>query len=455
MLNFIGGKLHETKVSGQFWIVGETGPKFSGRLEIDRLGSSTLVLQGRRADLRALERDKNFDIHGLASDTQVTLFDCFTGTAGLAIEMSGQATIVVNFTLVGEHVPSLDARHFDAVEISPDGLSAWTELRGYSERIKSVERFSIKYKDAKARPVKLSYGTTLQFRTRPILFTNPEGRREFVDSNVMRLEFSGNKSVVELLHQESIWRNFISLALRKPAIVPWSNLEAGKKRFVLLKSSHEPEGEKVRPLFTRRYISSRMSRALRTWSDKYENLEPVISLHIGVLFQSRMHLSFQFLAYAQALEVLHRRTRPNKQIFRKATFKKIRIALGKAIPDRYRGKSRLVDKFAFLNEITLADRLSELYRAESVLIKGLFPHEADLIAVKNIRNYLTHFSGTKTAKFERYMQTREFMILTRKMRILIEIFLLKEMGLGGAVRAIVSTNADYKWLCQEAHGIPE
>jgi hypothetical protein len=64
------------------------------------------------------------DIHGLAGGTKVTLFDCFLGTAGLAVDLSGEATIVVNLTLVGEHIPSLDAKHFDAMEISPEGLAA-------------------------------------------------------------------------------------------------------------------------------------------------------------------------------------------------------------------------------------------------------------------------------------------------------------------------------------------
>jgi len=298
MLTFIGGKLQPAKASGQFWVVGESGPKFSGLLGIDRLGSSTLSLQGKRQDLRALERDKNFDIHGLLGGTKVTLLDCFLGTAGLAIDISSEATIVVNLTLVGEHVSSLDAKHFDAMEIAPDGLSEWTQLRGFSEHFKSGQSFSIRYRDAKSRAVTLPNSSGLRFLTRPILFTNASGRREFVDAHVMRFEYSEKKSINDLFYEEAIWRNFISLALRKPAIVPWSNLEAGKNRFVLLRNAHEADGDKARPLFTRRNISSRMSLVLRAWSQKYENLEPVISLHAGAMFQPRMHLSFQFLACA-------------------------------------------------------------------------------------------------------------------------------------------------------------
>src|SRR5579885_1119910 len=200
MLTFTGGELQESKTSGEFWIVGEEGRKFSGVLEIDRLGSSKLLLQGRTQDLRGLDRDNNFDIQGLSGGTKVTLFDCFTATSAFGVDLSGRATIVINLALVGEHVPSLDAKHFDAMEISPDGLPEWTQLRGFSERIRSVERFSIKYKDAKARLITLSDGTTLQFRTRPIIFTNKNGRREFVDAHGMRLKFSGKRSVNELFY---------------------------------------------------------------------------------------------------------------------------------------------------------------------------------------------------------------------------------------------------------------
>lgn len=398
MLTLTGGKLQPTKVSGEFWLVGEGGPKFSGQLEIDRLGSSTLRLQGKPQELRALERDKNFDIHGLAGGTKVTLFDCFLGTAELAVDRSGEATVVVNLTLVGEHIPSLDAKHFDAMEISPEGLPEWTQLRGFSERIKSVQRFSIRYSEAKSRPVKLPDGVSLWFHTRPILFTNANGRREFADAHLMRLEFPGKKSMNDMFYQEAIWQNFISLAVRKSANMPWLNLEAGKNRLVLLRSVYETDGEKARPLFTRRNISTRISGVFRAWSQKYENLEPVISLHVGVMFQPRMHLSVQFLAYAQALEALHRRTRPRKQILKKAAFKTVRQALENAIPSKYHGKPRIVEKFVFLNEVTLADRLAELYSSESALISGLFPTEADLIAIKHIRNYLTHFSGNKAAQ---------------------------------------------------------
>jgi hypothetical protein len=104
--------------------------------------------------------------------------------------------------------------------------------------------------------------------------------------------------------------------------------------------------------------------------------------------------------------------------------------------------------------VTLADRLAELFRSESVLVSGLFPAEADLVAIKNIRNYLTHFSGNKADKIETFMQTRDFMILTRKLRVLIEIFLLREIGLRASLSQIVKADREYRWLCREPHKMP-
>lgn len=269
---------------------------------------------------------------------------------------------------------------------------------------------------------------------------------------MIRLEFSGKRSVNDVLRQDAIWSNFISFATGRSAVTSWLNLDVDNRRSVLLKPRYEIEGGRANPLFTRRAISSRMSRVAKAWFRNYEKLEPVIALHVGVFFQTRMHLSLQFLIYAQAIEALHRRTRPSKLILRKAVFQIVRKRLEEAVPDKYKGKSRIVEKFAFLNEITLADRLAELYRAEKDLLSGLFPDEQDLIAVKNLRNYLTHFSNRKALKFERYMQTREFLVLTLKMRLLLEVFILKQIGLGALTRALVRVNKDYKWLCRESHG---
>jgi hypothetical protein len=296
--------------------------------------------------------------------------------------------------------------------------------------------------------VKVSDNVKLSFNTHAILTTNAESRREFAEGHAIRLEFSEKRSVNDLLRQDAIWRSFISFAMRRPATTSWLNLDADKRRSILLKPRYELGSERGRPLFTRRAISSRMSKAASAWSRTYEKLEPVIALHVGVLFQARMHLSFQFLLYAQAIEALHRRTRPSKGILPKAAFETVRKELENAVPDRYAGKNRIVEKFAFLNEITLADRLSDLYQAEKDLLSGLFPNEKDLVGVKNVRNYLTHLSNRKAEKFERYMRTREFVILTRKMRLVLEIFILKEIGLGPVMRA----NDEYKWLCRESHG---
>lgn len=176
MLSFVGGKLHEMAASGEFWIAGEHQRKFSGRLEVDRLGSSTLFLRGKKAELLSLdERKEGFHIFGIANGTPVTLFDCFNVTSAPNLALSPEAKIITNLTLTDAHLSSMETKHFDAMEFEPDGLSEWTGLRGFVEKIKTPERFTIEYRKTNTRPIALSDDINLSFRTHAILEHVPAG----------------------------------------------------------------------------------------------------------------------------------------------------------------------------------------------------------------------------------------------------------------------------------------
>jgi hypothetical protein len=71
--------------------------------------------------------------------------------------------------------------------------------------------------------------------------------------------------------------------------------------------------------------------------------------------------------------------------------------------------------------------------------------------IRDVRNYLTHFEDQK-GRWEKYIQERPFVTLTRKLRLFIEICLLRSIGIDDAVKSeLLREVRDYQWLATETH----
>jgi len=107
----------------------------------------------------------------------------------------------------------------------------------------------------------------------------------------------------------------------------------------------------------------------------------------------------------------------------------------------------------YLNEWSLIQRLNDLYNRDFNTVSKLFRDRSkDMKLVRNVRNYLTHYEGSKV-KMAKYVVSREFIMLTLKLKLFVAICLLRSMRMRQTrIRQIMRQLNEFQWLSTEDHG---
>jgi len=148
-------------------------------------------------------------------------------------------------------------------------------------------------------------------------------------------------------------------------------------------------------------------------------------LYFGTIYSGDMYLEFQFLSLIMALEVYHRIIIRNEDIPSKEHEERVEQILTNT-PDKYR--NWLKEKLTYSNEPSLRKRIKEIYDRVKNLgyITALIPKKKDFVdKVVNTRNYFVHYDQSLK---ERALKGTELYWLIQKLKALVEICLLKEIG---------------------------
>jgi hypothetical protein len=188
-------------------------------------------------------------------------------------------------------------------------------------------------------------------------------------------------------------------------------------------------------------ISNRISEVFRRWFAMEQQVRDSLNLYFATIFERHLYIHQKFLFLAQALEVYHR-TNPafENQVQPKAEFKKRRKRIVDAVPDE---KDWLNEKLAHANEKTLAQRMKELLNMHTSEIQKFIEDPQQFVdTVKNTRNHFTHYS-TEKERMEKVADGVDLMRITDRMRTLLEICILKDLGITDAsiARLIKNLNA--------------
>jgi hypothetical protein len=144
-----------------------------------------------------------------------------------------------------------------------------------------------------------------------------------------------------------------------------------------------------------------------------------------------VYIHTTLLSYLQALEVLHRESFstdrfPDKKT-RKATLKALRDAVPTTLDPAL--QQQLKETLAFVGSVTLLDRLMHLYSLYPKSLRPLFPGgDTEMILLKDVRNFLTHYGEHKGLSKE-FLWSRDIFVVKEKVRLFAEICLLGAMGL--------------------------
>ncbi len=214
-----------------------------------------------------------------------------------------------------------------------------------------------------------------------------------------------------------------------------------------------------RVLFSFKDVKDQFNEILSLWEQNSKELESIIDLYLRLTYIPKRHINDFFLSLAQAIEAFHSLAHSGRYIDKKVYRKVVRKTLEEAvssIPDSIslengeesldlREYKRILkeEKLSHLNSFSLRERLEEIISEyHACLPDGFFasPEEQSdfLKKIRKTRNYLTHLSSEN----DDYVASgQDLLVLSRRLRVLLEVCLLKQLGLNDAdVKTITSKN---------------
>jgi hypothetical protein len=193
-------------------------------------------------------------------------------------------------------------------------------------------------------------------------------------------------------------------------------------------------------------IASGFEGCLRNWFSKSELLAPVYDLYFATLYNPAMYLQHEFLSLAQSIESYHRRIFGGEYVSTDE-YKPILEALKAAIPTAIDSGFResLKYRMQYLHEYSLRKRLEAIVDSCGNILNVIIPDKGTFIEdVYNTRNFLTHYDKSLEGKAKK---GDELYKRTQQLKFLIEVCLLKEMGISnGDIAKLVSRNQRYQHI---------
>ena len=178
-------------------------------------------------------------------------------------------------------------------------------------------------------------------------------------------------------------------------------------------------------------LGDKTEKCLKRWRAQHNRIDLAILIFSGAAYQESVYVHTNLLTYLQALEVLHRELYKADRFPNKATRQATLAALRAAIPASLDAslQKELSDSIQFIGAVTLLDRLKQLFALYPKSLAPLFQRgEADMVLLKDVRNFLTHYGEKKTVGKD-LLWSRELMVLKEKARLFLEICLLGAMGM--------------------------
>jgi len=459
--------------SGIWWLPEDPEKRAAGTLKFDPKEGSRLDLIGTFKELKDLNvfREPKI-ILGLTSNGKyITLYKCIETKFNINFPGFSNSSFLIGMVIVGCHFAKEEDILFNSLSISYSNLDEWAGISGFKQKTEfNQESHLIKFDILYEPPQKIEADLgkykahiTFNFNSKSDLIYEFNLKQTTLFKMESAAPTNFNSYIDEIAGYA---RDFFSLAIGK-AIYPKMIIGKSNASFIKL-----PDGEivfndilifyKLGPfvdfskrvlrhemLFTYKDISDNFELYLNNWVNKSELLQPVYELYFGTLYNPAMYLNHQFLSLAQALESYHRRRYEGKYVSDDDNIKQYQSfinAILKEIESSF--KDSLCNKIKYLHEFSLRKRLNDIFNRYGKMVRSIIPDVATFIeSVKNTRDFLTHYDKNLELKSKK---GRDLYWLTQKMKCLLEICLLSELGIPDeTIKAILSRNERYKFLAQQ------
>jgi hypothetical protein len=358
---------------------------------------------------------------------------------------------VVQRSLVGWHFNDLKEITFKSISVSFSNATEWLNASGIQYAMPlsgKMEDVSLKYSSKEVAEVNVDQEWSLRISTRASI-QPPAHSLELTEASIREQMFFQihpfqEKPIEWFFEKIGLLSNFLTLGIGSPSfplIIRGSTEQAffvvgGEKKLseigIFYPLIGNPKAFKNRSwfemFFAYGHIASDFETMIKRWFEKAELLNPVYDLYFGTLFNSSMYLQHEFLSLLQASESYHRRTHGGRFLV-DGEYESIRRSLTEIIPSDLDVdfKDSLKNRIKYGNEYSLRKRLRELLKQHEVFVRVLIENPDEFISqVVDTRNYLTHYTDELEEKSQ---EGNALYVLSQKIKFLIEICLLSELGL--------------------------
>jgi len=453
--------IEEFEYKGIWWLPHKPKEQVSGTFKFTPNEGAVLDLIGSFKDITGMNKMLEPEIIlGISSDGKnITLHNCFETKSNLNFPGLLTSSFYANIAFVGAHFQKTEDIKFKSLSVHYLYLDEWFNVSGFDiQHLFDEKEVVIRYK--LAEPIQAAiddYKILLDVRATGPTHSIVQKEASIKQRTYIRVEPSGEKSFDEYLNIMYRIQNFLSLGIMEPVypLVVEGITEVNKEMIndktynppvkIYYRVSDIPKAPKTLlpfdMLFTFKDISDRFEVFLRNWFEKADLLEPVYNLHFGTLYNPRMYLEHRFLSLLQAIESYHRRTMKNFELPEEQHKNRI-VEILNAVSHGH--KDWLKNKLAYSNEPNLRRRLKEILEKFADVLNKFIPDKDFFIhKVVTTRNYLTHYDETLK---EQSAEGKELYHFTQKLKILLEICLLKELGFTSEnIKSLISRNRRYQY----------
>lgn len=414
----------------------------SGHLTFNPSTGGLLEVMGTfgNQDERTLEEYHPI-IHGFTTNgMKLTLLGCH-GIGSTNLPGISTLEVFVKTILIGSvHFEEVSDLVFHGANCHFLGLDEWVGIDGFNRQGTEEELSKISYQ----QPEKINLWNSdqekifLWFHRRGPKLQFFSKKRQIKQQILFGLEFYEDRNLEQILQRISMLRNFISFALADTTFITKITLISKQatnkaKFFQVLMPTNEFNinarsfSNHQNMLFSFSDIKENYTDIFKSWFDLYEKLRPVIELYFQSINNVYLGGENYFLNLMFALETYHRRTSSELK-FDKTDYQTLSDALRHTVKELSNKKYAdwLESALRYGNELSLRKRLTNILNTtHAELIVRIGDTERFISKILDTRNFLVHYDAPLES---RAIKSNKFPSYNLKLKILLQICILKELG---------------------------
>ena len=480
----------EQEIIGRFWLPEEPEIIYSGILNINKQGESSLQLFGEKTTfkfnslisdgmLSGSEEDwcvisnlyklqTKFNIQGLSNNYEpLTLINCVNdGSPELNFLFNNNFNqpcyfkIKVQRVYNGIHVENDTTPLFHKIIFKLDGVTEWRgmrELGSYRYKVSDTEfgsvflKTDIICKDL-SNDLKLEIVDNLESKPSTTII-------ETKKDNIIVLTSNGNKSFKDL--QSIVFRinNFFTFILGQVVSINYVSIFTNNLEGKEIKVYYPPNPFTLKIpnfrtnldfLINFNIIHNNFEKILNAWLVNYDKYKKYFDLYFTSKYLYERYLIDNFLILANGLEYLYGKKYPEENKILNTNYNRdeVKNEIDNFIKEKYPEDSKNIIPFIKINNkrnINLRDIIELLFKEyESFFIKNRKKETIEYLAkiISKTRNYYTHNSEEIDKEIKSVIANNEEIIrLIKKLEALYELNFLEMLGFNEEdIKTIISKN---------------